>query len=68
MNWLAVLQLVLQLAAQLARRAERADIEKAITDALTLSHSERVDRAVSARDDVMSGRVQPDDNDPNRRD
>jgi hypothetical protein len=68
MAWLSILQLLLQLAAQFAQRAERADIEKAVLDALKLSHDERVDRAHDARDSVLSGRVPPDDGDPNRRD
>ena len=68
MSALSIINLLLQLVAYFARQAERRDIEKAALDALTLSHSERVDRAVAASDDVMSGRVQPDDSDPNRRD
>ena len=68
MTWLAILHLVLQLAAFIARRAERRDIEKALTNALELSHKSRVDDAAAARDDVLSGRVQPNDNDPHRRD
>lgn len=68
MSVLSIINLLLQLVAFFARQAERQDIEKAALDALTLSHSERVDRAVAARDDVLSGRMQPDDNDPNRRD
>lgn len=68
MNALAALQILLKLAAFFARRADRADIEKALADALENSHRARVDAAVAARDDVLSGRVQPDDRDPYRRD
>lgn len=68
MSWVTIIQLLLQLAAFLARRAERADIERAAYDALELSHKERVDRAADARDDVLSGRVPVDPDDPYRRD
>ena len=68
MTWLVVLQLLLQLAVVIARRAERSDIEKAVLDALENSHRMRVDRAADARDAVLDGRVQPDDRDPYRRD
>ncbi|QIG66832.1 hypothetical protein EVB41_002 [Rhizobium phage RHph_TM3_14A] len=68
MTWLAVLKLALQLVAFLARQADKRDIESAALDKLENLNNERVRDAAVARDDVLSGRVQPDDNDPNRRD
>lgn len=68
MNWFALLQLFLQLAAFIARRVDKADVEKAFADALTLALDKRADAAVAARDDVLSGRVPDDGHDPNRRD
>lgn len=67
-GWLQVISLLLQLAAFIARRAERYDIEKAVLNDLKLLQADRVDAAAAARDDVLSDRVQPDDNDPYRRD
>lgn len=66
--WFSLLQLALTLAVWFARRAERRDIEKALVAQLELSHGKRVDAAADARDDVLSGRVPVDPNDPNRRD
>lgn len=68
MTWLSALKLVLQLAAFIARRAERADIEKGVLNELENTHRKRVDAAVSAGDAVRSGSVQPDPTDPHRRD
>lgn len=68
MNALSLLTILLKLAAYLARRAERSDIEKAVLNEVQNIHSKRVDRAVSARDDVLSGRVLPEPDDEFRRD
>jgi hypothetical protein len=68
MSWLSLLKIVLQLASFVARRAERLDIEKAVLNELENAHGKRVDAAVAARDDVLAGGVQPDANDPYRRD
>jgi hypothetical protein len=68
MTWLAALKLVLQLASYIARRAERRDIEKAVLNELEVLHGKRVDAAVSARDDVLAGRVPVDPADKYRRD
>lgn len=68
MSALSVLNLLLKLAAFFARRAERADIEKAILNEIENLHGKRVDAAVDARDDVASGRVPRNDDDPYRRD
>jgi hypothetical protein len=68
MNWLNLLGLVLHLAAYLARRADRLDIEKKVLNDLENLHEKRVDDAVRARGDVLAGRVQLDPDDPNRRD
>ena len=68
MTALAILKIVLQLAAYLARRADRRDIEKAVLSELENLHGKRVDAAAAARDDVISGRVPADHDDPNRRD
>lgn len=68
MTWLVALKLLLQLVALVARRAERSHIERMALNELENLHRSRVDGAADARDDVLSGRVQPDDNDPHRRD
>jgi hypothetical protein len=68
MTWLAVLKAVLQLAAYIARRAERSDIEMAVLAQLENAHGKRVDKAVAARDAVLAGELHPDPADPNRRD
>lgn len=68
MNALAILKILLSLAAYFARRAERLNTERAILNELELLQGKRSDAAVDARDDVLSGRVQPDPNDPYRRD
>jgi hypothetical protein len=68
MTWLTILKLTLQLVAYFAKQAERKDIEKAAHDALENLHGKRVDAAVAANDDVVSGRVRADPQDPNRRD
>lgn len=68
MVWASIFKMLLELAVYAARRAEKQDIEKAVLDELQILHGERVDRAVRARDDVLAGRVQPDLDDPNRRD
>jgi hypothetical protein len=68
MTWLAIFKLLLELAVFAARRAEKKDVEKAVLDEIRILHQERVERARRARDDVLSGRLQPDDDDPHRRD
>lgn len=68
MTALAILRLLLELAAFFARQAERRDIEKALKNEIENLHSAKVDDAAHARDDVLSGRVPVDPDDPNRRD
>lgn len=68
MTALAILRLLLELAAFFARQAERRDIEKALKNEIENLHSAKVDDAARARDDVLSGRVPVDPDDPNRRD
>lgn len=68
MNWVALLKLALQLAAFFARKADRRDIEKAVLNEVEVLHSKRVDDAAAAGDDVLSGRVPADPDDPYRRD
>lgn len=68
MTWFALLRLALGLAAFFARRAQRRDIERAVLNELERTHKKRVDDAVAARDAVLDGSVQPDPDDPNRRD
>lgn len=68
MKWLTLLAYVLQLAAYLARLSERKDTEEAVLNELEIIHGKRIRKAVDARDDVLSGRVPVDPNDPYRRD
>ena len=68
MTTLAILRLLLELAAFFARQAERRDIEKALKNEIENLHRHKVDAAADARDDVLSGRVPVDPDDPNRRD
>lgn len=68
MSWLTILKYALQIVAYLARRSERLDVEKAVLNELEILQGKRVERAASARDDVVSGRVYDDDNDPYNRD
>lgn len=68
MSWLTLLKYALQIAAYFARQSGRGEVEKAVLNELETIHSERVEKAAAARDDVISGRVPPDDNDPYRRD
>lgn len=68
MTWLAVLKYALQLVAYIARRAEKSETEKAVLNELEILHGKRVDAAVAAGDAVRSGGVQPDPDDPYRRD
>jgi hypothetical protein len=65
---LAILKLLLSLAAYIARRAEQTEIETALLAQLENLHGKRVDKAVAARDAVLAGELQPDPDDPNRRD
>lgn len=65
---LAILKLLLSLAVFFARRAEKREIEGNLTNAIQDLQAARADRAVDARDDVLSGRLPPDKDDPNRRD
>lgn len=67
-GWLSLLKTILTLAAFIARRAERADVEKAVLNELEIVQGNRVRAAADARDDVLSGRVPADERDPNRRD
>lgn len=68
MNWLSLLKYALQLAVYFARQADRRDVEKAVLNELEILHGRRVREAVVARDDVISGRMPVDPDDPNRRD
>lgn len=68
MTWLAILKIALQLVAFIARQAEKREIESNVLSQLENLNNERVKDAAAARDDVMSGRVPVDPNDPNRRD
>lgn len=68
MSWLVILKALLQLVAFVARQADKRETEKAVLNELELLQHDRVKDASDARDDVLSGRVQPDDNDPNKRD
>lgn len=68
MTWLTLLKYALQIVVYLAQRSERMDIQKAALNELEKLHGQRTDKASDARDDVLSGRVQPDDADPYRRD
>lgn len=65
---LTILKALLQLALWFSRRAERADVEQGVLNALELANKKHVDAADSARDDVMFGRVPADTDDPYRRD
>jgi len=68
MTWLALLKVGLQLVAWIARQAERTQIETAVLSELENLNNDRVKDAAAARDDVQSGRVPVDPNDPNLRD
>lgn len=68
MIWVSILKLVLQLAAFIARRAEQTKTEQGLRDEIDRLHKTKVDDAARARDDVLSGRVPVDPDDPNRRD
>lgn len=65
---LIVLSALLKLVAYFARRAGRSHLETMATLELETLHGKRVEDAIRARDDVMSGRVPVDPDDPNRRD
>ena len=65
---LAIVRMVLAIVTHLTKQAEREALEKAVLDDLLLKQKERVDAAVAARDDILSGRVPDDPADPNRRD
>lgn len=68
MTWLAILKIALQLVAFIARQADKREIEKNVLNELENINNDRVKDAAAARDDVISGRVPADPNDPNRRD
>lgn len=68
MNWLEGLKLLLKLAAFFARRADKLEIERNLTNELLILQGKRVEAAGTARDDVLSGRVPPSPDDPYRRD
>lgn len=68
MTWLTILQLALQLAAAIARRAERRDIERALTNEVEILQGKRIRRAADARNGVLDGSVPADPSDPHRRD
>ncbi|MCG6115124.1 MAG: hypothetical protein MEQ84_07980 [Mesorhizobium sp.] len=68
MSWLSILQLVLQLAAYIARQAERRDIERALTHEIEILQGKRLRAAVDARAAVLDGSVPADPGDTRRRD
>lgn len=68
MTWLSALKVLLQLAVFFARRADKLDTEKAILNELQVLHTNRVNAAVRARDDVLAGRMPIDPADKHRRD
>lgn len=68
MSWLAILTAALQIVAYIARLSNQLDTEKAVLNELEILQGNRVRDAAAARDDVVSGRVPDDPNDPNRRD
>jgi hypothetical protein len=68
MGWVQILTIVLQLAGAIARRLERADIEKAVLNEVEILHGRRLRAAETARDDVLSGRMPERPDDPYRRD
>lgn len=68
MSLLNLLVLVLKLAAWLSKRADQAQLEKALLDEIENINLHAVNRASRARDDVLSGRVQERPDDPHRRD
>lgn len=65
---LVILKLILELAVYFARRAQREDLVESLTDEVEILNGTRVRKAAAARDDVLSGRVQPDPKDPYQRD
>lgn len=67
MSWVVALQLVLQLAAYFARRAERLDIEKSLLSTLENLHGKHVDEAADAHNRVTLDSL-PNDRNPNQRD
>jgi hypothetical protein len=64
---LIVLTALLKLVAYFARRAGRSHLETMATIELETLHGKRVEDAIRARDDVLSGRVPAEPADPNRR-
>lgn len=68
MTWLSLLAALLKLVAYVARRAEKIETERAVLNELEILQATRVRAADTARDDVISGRVPVDPEDPNRRD
>ncbi len=68
MNWLALLQLFLQLAVFIAQRVNKADVERAFGDALILAIGKRTDAAVAAHDDAIARGLPDIRSDPNNRD
>lgn len=67
-NWLSLLMALLQLVAYVARRAEKTETERAVLNELEILQSNRVRAASTARDDITSGRVPEQPDDPYRRD
>lgn len=68
MTWLSLLAVLLKLVAYVARRAEKIEIERAVLNELEILQTTRVRAADTARDDIISGRVPEQPDDPNRRD
>ena len=70
--WLLVIKAVLTILPMIVQAVRDGRIkegaENEVLSALEKEHRARVDAAVAARDDVMSGRVPADPADPNRRD
>ena len=67
-QWVTLLTAALQLAAWIAKRADKLETEGALLNELGILQGERAKAAYNARADVISGRVQPNPTDPNRRD
>ena len=65
---LFILKLLIQLAIWFAKRANKPLTAAALVQEIEIVQGKRIRKAADARDGVLSGRVQPDPDDPNRRD
>lgn len=68
MTWLLLLEMVLRFASLIAKRAERADVEKVVLNEIEILHNRRTRRALDARDNFLAGGMPDDPGDPYRRD